>query len=269
MKLKFKLSCQENLGAGSTFAQRCSMLSDFGFEAVEIWGRDLLEKPEQLASYKKTLEQCGLKVSVVVIGYHGCLLDPAPAQRKIAVNDIKELLKISGALNAVGLIIVPVFGGPRITDLSPLETAVELEDRLMISYLKELGPCAQQAGTKLILEPLNRGETHYLNTLDQAAKLIKAANVDGLALMGDLFHMNIEETDICKALERNQDKLAHIHLADNTRLEPGTGMTNFAAVFETLKKTGYPYYVSLECGFSVSDRTEALSKTVNFLKMGK
>lgn len=81
--------------------------------------------------------------------------------------------------------------------------------------------------------------------------------------------VNIEETDICGALERNKDNLAHIHLADNTRLEPGTGMTDFDAVFEILQKIGYPYYVSLECGFSVPDRTKALSKTVNFLKIGE
>lgn len=265
MTAAVKLSCQENLPEGKTFADRCRILADLGFQAVEIWGWDLLGKPDVEKEMAATLERCGLRVSVIVVGYRGGLLEPDPGLRANAFGDICSLLAIAGRLRAVGLIMVPIFGPPKVPDLSPLTSAVELEDRLIVEYLKRLGPVAQGAGTTLILEPLNRGETHYLRTLDHAARLIDAAGVPGLALMGDLYHMNIEETNTPEALRRNAKKLAHVHLADNTRLEPGTGMTNFAAAFAALKDAGFGNYVSLECGFSTPDRNAALRKTAEFL----
>lgn len=264
--MTLKLSCQENLGVGETFEERCKMLAGLGFEAVEIWGRDLLGKPENAEKFSKVLEDNNLRLSVVLVGYRGSLLDADPSQRQAAHEDIIELLGITGKMKGIGLIVVPVFGKAQITDLSPFATAKELEDKLLVEHLKTLGPKAQAAGTNIILEPLNRGETHYLNTLDHASSLIAQAGVEGLATMGDLFHMNIEETNSCDALKRNAKNLVHVHLADNTRLEPGTGMTDFKSAFDTLKEIGYANYVSLECGFSIPDRKKALAKTVEFLK---
>ncbi len=264
--MTLKLSCQENLGVGQTFEARCKMLADLGFEAVEIWGRDLIGKPDNVDNFKKTLDKLGMKTSVILVGYRGSLLAFDRQTRDTAFEDIKELLRIAGKLQAVGLIVVPIFGQPELPDLSPLMNVIELQDRLLVEYLKALGPVAKENNTNLILEPLNRGETYYLNTIDHAVRLIQAANVEGIVTMGDLFHTNIEERNIPRALKDNHQHIVHIHLADNTRLEPGTGMTNFQAAFDVLKDVNYSNYVSLECGFSIPDRKQALEKTVKFLK---
>ncbi len=264
--MSYKLSCQENLGFGETFEERCKMLADLGFQAVEIWGRDLLGKPENVERFGKALEETGLNVSVILVGYRGGLLSYDKQDRDLAVADIKELLKIAGQMKAIGVIVVPIFGKPELPDVSPFMNVIELEDELLIRYIKQLGPIAKSFNTKLILEPLNRGETHYLRTIEHAVQLIEAAGVEGLSTMGDLFHMNIEQRNICQTIKDNRDHIVHIHLADNTRLEPGTGMTDFRAIFNVLKDIGYSNYVSLECGFSMPDRKQALTQTVNYLK---
>ncbi len=266
LSMRLKLSCQENLGLGETIEARCNMLAELGFEAVEIWGKDLIRKPETVDKLSNTLERKGLKVSVILVGYRGSLLAFDKQDRENAFEDISQLLEIAGRLKAVGLIVVPIFGQPELPDLSPMMNVIELQDKLLVEYLKELGPVAKSANTNLILEPLNRGETRYLNTIEHAVRLIDAANVEGLATMGDLFHMNIEERNVTRAIRDNHKHIVHIHLADNTRLEPGSGMIDFKVIFDTLKDIGYSNYVSLECGFSLPDRKQALTKTVEFLK---
>ena len=130
-----------------------------------------------------------------------------------------------------------------------------------------MSAAAVKAKTKLILEPLNRGETHFMNTIEHAARIIDAVkDSEGLALMGDLFHMNIEERDPHSALRQHAARLAHVHLADNTRLEPGTGITDFAKAFAMLADVGYAHYASLECALAMTDRKACLAKTLKFLR---
>ena len=40
--------------------------------------------------------------------------------------------------------------------------------------------------------------------------------------------------------------LWHVHLGDNNRLPPGTGMIDFATIVATLKSSGYSGYLSAE-----------------------
>jgi len=68
--------------------------------------------------------------------------------------------------------------------------------------------------------------------------------------MADFFHMHIEQPDTPKSLAAVADVLGHVHLADNTRKEPGTGDIDFAAAFKVLKKVGFGGYMAFECGLS-------------------
>ena len=56
-----------------------------------------------------------------------------------------------------------------------------------------------------------------------------------------------------------------VHLADNTRKQPGTGDINFTAAFKVLKEVGFKGYMALECGLTESADI-ALPKSVAYLK---
>lgn len=264
--MKFKLSVQEQLGVGSTFEERCKMLKGLGFDAVEVWGKDLLGQPDNVEKYHAILKDTELNASVIVVGYNGCLLSAKPNERNQAQEGLKELLTSAGKLGAVGVIAVPVFQGPQIPDLSPLGSIRELEDRLMVEHLKVLGPVAEENGTSLILEPLNRAETHYLNTLNHAAELIEQAGVPGVSLMGDTYHMNIEESSFADAFTRNANRLSHVHFADNNRLQPGGGMLDFKGVLQILQDINYSNYVSFEWFFPSQDKEADLKSAIDFLE---
>jgi hypothetical protein len=70
--------------------------------------------------------------------------------------------------------------------------------------------------------------------------------------------MHIEETNSPQALRDAGPYVSHIHLADNTRMEPGTGDIDLVAAFKALKEIGFTGYMAYECGIS-GDSPEAKS----------
>ena len=83
--------------------------------------------------------------------------------------------------------------------------------------------------------------------------------------MADLFHMNIEEADIPAAITENADRLVYVHVADNTRGQPGTGGLDFRPGFRALKAIGYNGWLTIECGVD-GDYDDAIRATVDYLR---
>lgn len=196
-------------------------------------------------------------------------LSPDRALRRAAIEGSAAILKFCGQVGAVGQIVPPIFGPPVVPDLSPVISIAELEDQLMIAALQELGPIAAQAGTLFMLEPLNRYEQHYLRKQSDGIRVMDAAQVPGIGLLSDLFHMHIEETDSPAALIAAKGYTSHLHLADNTRMEPGTGDLDFVAAFTALKSTGFSGYGAYECGISGNgddEKAENLAKSLDYVR---
>jgi sugar phosphate isomerase/epimerase len=89
--------------------------------------------------------------------------------------------------------------------------------------------------------------------------------------LADLFHMNIEEADMAQPVRDAGDLLGHVHIADNTRLEPGAGGMEMRPTFAALQEIGYGGYVSVECfspgGAILSDACEvALPRSAAWMR---
>jgi sugar phosphate isomerase/epimerase len=257
-----KLACQEGLAPGATLREKVQNLERFGFDGMEVGGRGL---PERVDEIKQALAGTAVRISSVCAGYGGCPLDADRAQRQVAINESKEILKAAGELGAVGLIFVPIFGGPRIPDLSPLADPIKLEKDLLVALGEELGEAAAAAGTLLLLEPLNRYETHLLKRLEDAVEIAERIGNPHVKIMADFFHMSIEERDIPASIRAAGSWIQHVHLADSTRLLPGYGHTDFKSGFAALKDVAFDKYMALECGVP-GDPTVELPKCVEYLR---
>jgi sugar phosphate isomerase/epimerase len=258
-----KLACQEGMVPGASFAEKLDNAALYGYEGVELSGRGLLER---LGEVEAALSGHSVRVSTICAGFRGSPLGVDRAERQQALDDIRALLEAAGRLKAVGLIAVPIFGPPRLPDLSPWKTAVELEYELLAVEWSMLAEHARKMGTLLLLEPLNRYETHLIRRLEQGVEVLRRVENPGTALMADFFHMSIEEADIAAALRENAAHVAHIHLADSNRMQPGQGHTDFRKPFQVLKEVGYTGYMALECGISGADRGLALKECSEYLK---
>lgn len=257
-----KLACQEGMVPGSSLEEKLENLEKYGYEGIEFWGSNLWERVNEI---NKATEKSKVKPSTVCAGYGGCLLDPNKAERERAVEDIKRLLSVAADIGAVGLITVPIFGPPRIPDLSPYKSAVELEKELLLKLLEPLAKHAEKVGSVLLLEPLNRYETHLLRRLQDAVDICQRIGSPNVKIMADFFHMSIEEADIPKSIREAGNWIAHVHLADSTRLLPGYGHTDFKSGFAALKEVGFANYMALECGIP-GDPAVELPKCAQYLR---
>lgn len=259
-----KLACQEGLSPGKTSSERFENIKKAGYEGVEIGGGGVKDRVKELKAASKG---AGIPVSTVCAGYGGCPLDSSLVERQRAIDDIQRILDGAAELGAVGMIFVPIFGGPRVPDLSPWMKPTELEDELVVKIMDGLADHAAKAGTLLILEPLNGYETHFVKTLAHAVRLCERVNKPkGLKMMADFFHMELEELSVADSICAAGKWICHVHLADNPRVLPGYGNSDFKPGFAALKEIKYKNFMALECGVPDPDKMAALKKTAKFLK---
>jgi sugar phosphate isomerase/epimerase len=260
-----KLACQEGMVPGKTLQEKFRNLERWGYEGMEFWGSALRTDSEKVKEIKRLAGNSKVKACTICAGYRGCLLDGQKSEREQALGDIRELLGIGRELGVVGLIMVPVFGPPRVPDLSPYASHRDLEGKLLVALLSEMGDHAAKTKCTILVEPLNRYETHFLNRLEQAVAIVKKVKNPYVKIMADFFHMSIEEADVAKSIKRAGDWIQHIHLADSNRVLPGMGHTDFAAPFQALKDIGYDKYMAMECGVP-GDASVELPKSAAYLR---
>ena len=256
-KARLRLSCQEGVAPGKSLAEKLDFLEANGFEGIEPGGGGL---PNRVEEFKKALQGRKVKVSAICAGFNGCLISEQEESRKQAVESIKEILTAAGAIGSTGMIVVPAFHGQ--TKLDHKESR-----ELLVKLLADLGDHAQKAGTKVLLEPLNRRECHFLRQVSDAAAICKDVNNPGVALMGDFWHMTWEETCDMAAFLSARQYLQHVHIASRKeRRMPGEDAgDNYVQGFKGLKLIGYPNYVSFECGCK-GDRIKVIPEAAKLLR---
>jgi sugar phosphate isomerase/epimerase len=260
-----KLACQEGLIPGATFAAKLLKLASYGFEGVELNGSRLIDA-DGLAERRSALADSEIRASSICGGFPCELVHPDQARRRKCVDTVKRLIDIAAELGGTGPIAVPIFNSnDRLPDLAPFKNRHELEIELLVKVLGELGAYAEGANARLHLEPLNRYESNALKNIEEAAEVCRRVGSSGVDVIPDFFHMNIEQEDVPASLEAIAPHIGHIHLADNTRKQPGTGSIDFRGGFAALKRIGYQGWMALECGLT-GPADEVLPASVAYLR---
>ncbi len=232
------LAIQENLVPGDSPAERLDLARQAGFDALEL--RD---------ATRPGLEAVRGAAPTVCPELPGWLGDFDLDRRRRALDALRAQLDGIAALGGHG-VITPAAWGMFTRRLPPFDEPPRTpeEDRdVLLEGLASLGAHAEQAGAVLLLEPLNRYEDHMVNTVAQAAELVREAGSPGVRILADTYHMNIEEDDPCAALRAAGDLLGAVHVSDSNRHQPGTGHVPFAAIVATLREIGFDGVLAVEC----------------------
>ena len=220
----------------------CEKAAALGFDAVEVFPRSAEEINAR--ALKETLQKHGLKLAAVGTGAGWVvrklrLTDPDSETRRRARDFVAAIVDLAGSFGA------PAILGSMQGRWDPPVTRDQALD-WMAEALEQLAPRAHALGTPLLLEPLNRYETNLFNRIDQTLTFLSGLRTRNVKLLGDLFHMNIEESSVPDALHAAGSSLGHLHFADSNRHAVGFGHTPIQPIVQALKEIGYAGGISAE-----------------------
>lgn len=146
----------------------------------------------------------------------------------------------------------------------PVDWSRQHAEAQLIETLDWSADMLRGSGITLALEPLNRKETNFINSVAEAVTIVKKLNRPEVRALADFYHMDEEHEPLSEA-QRLAGSLAHVHVADSGRRNPGTGSYDYAAFFGALKARGYGGLISAECTIE-GERVDALTKSVAFMR---
>ena len=217
-------------------------LKELGYDGVEI---PVLRG--SVAHYQwlgRELDAIGLRrtSTSVVPSIDASPISSDPAVRKAGREHLDWALDCAIALGSESV------GGPfhapigHFTGFGP--TADEL--RYGAEAHNAMAERARANGIYLSLEQLNRFETYFLNTMEQARAYVDMVDHPAFRIMYDTFHANIEEQSQARAITTLGGHMGVLHVSENDRGIPGRGHINFAEVFGAVRKAGFDGWVTVE-----------------------
>lgn len=218
---------------GETARATCRAAAEIGYDLVEVLMFDpyALDLPATRAGLQGT--GLGLRLGMA-LGLDTDISSDDPAIARRGEAAVGRALEIAADLGA------PAVSGITYAAFASYDAPPKPGQRArVIDSLSRLDRRAGELGVRLGLEPVNRYESFLVNTLDEAAALIRAAGGRSLFVHMDTFHMNIEEGDIPAAIQRNADLLGYAHVADSNRGLLGAGHFDLTGFFRALALAGY------------------------------
>jgi D-psicose/D-tagatose/L-ribulose 3-epimerase len=167
--------------------------AEMGFDGVEIPFNNLdILDPK---ATRKARESAGMGLTACVVLMPGTSITSTDAEeRRVGVERLKRTVDITAEMGG-GMVAGPLYAPVR--ELTG-RARTEDEWRWAAEGLRACAEHAGQAGLAMAIEPLNRFETHVINTAADALRLVKEVGHPSLKVQIDTFHANIEEKDtIC------------------------------------------------------------------------
>jgi sugar phosphate isomerase/epimerase len=263
-----KLLCQEQLLPGDSLPAKFELARAAGYDGIELRARGDGQFAARLPELRAAAK-AGVVMPTVCPDTDHFIGDFDADRRRDAIVQLRSQLSVIAELGGDG-VLTPASWGMFSLRLPPFTPprGPEEDRRVLLEALVELSEHAAREGVWLALEPLNRYEDYMINRLEQASELAaqieRDTGFDSVRVCADLFHMNIEEDDLDKAITNTGRWLGHVHVDDSNRLQPGTGHLDFAAVFGALRGIGYQGWMALECRLRGAPE-QALAAAARFL----
>ena len=233
------------------FADACKAIRKAGYTGIEIAPFTLAEKPRdisaaQRAEYRETILTEGLTFT----GLHWLMVSPKGLHvtgpdaglRRQSWDHIRDLIDLCADLGPDG---VMVFGSPKQRSTTG-GLSREQATRNYIDGLAEIAPQAETRGVKVLVEALPVGQCDVVQTLEEAAGIVREIASPAVGTMFDVHNAIDEAEPHATLVDRYFDVIRHVHVNELDGRHCGTGDYDFKPVFEVLRRRGYKGWISLE-----------------------
>jgi D-psicose/D-tagatose/L-ribulose 3-epimerase len=216
-------------------------VAELGFDGIGLLG-----DPERYPAHeaKQVLDGFGLSV-MAVTPRNVDLAHPDKAIRDRALDYYFRLVDWAAEFGS------PLIGCHNYVGRTEPLASLSLEGDLFAGGVARIAGRAQACRLRLVLEALNRYESHLVNTAGQAVALTRILEKKGstgtVGILLDAYHMNIEESNPAGAIRQAGERLWLYHAADSNRQGIGRGHIDFTAQVGALHAVGYDGPVILEC----------------------
>jgi sugar phosphate isomerase/epimerase len=247
--MAIKLAASSMLTRGKTLTEQIDFLHSCGFSGMEL--RLTLgdgDLPAYLENLNQVLDRTGVSISSLIMpdSSFSQSFDSREAM-EAKLHSLQRNLHIAGPLGAVSLFCPEYRAQQPLPLWNPPSAISDKEQALLVELLSRAAETAEQVGGIIVIEPLNRYETHILHTLESAMQICELVGSPRVGILADFYHMNLEEADIRRSIIEAAGRIYHVQVADSNRLLPGLGHMDFRPGFQALLQTGYDRFIALEC----------------------
>jgi D-psicose/D-tagatose/L-ribulose 3-epimerase len=213
---------------------------------AEVEGLELpVFNPKDLdtAAIKQVLKENKLACTIISINPIG--ISPISDDAKIREKALKHWKKV---IETAAEIDCELIAGPSYAPVGDLPGRRRTGDEWSwgVDFHQKLEPTLKKNGVELAVEPLNRFETYFLNTAEDAIRFVQEIDSPHIGILLDTFHSNIEDKSVAVAYRQCGRRLKHVHTCENDRGIPGSGHVDWPGVLRSLKDMGYDGWLTIE-----------------------
>lgn len=263
--------CNEVIG-GLSFPAQCTFARAVGYDGLEVAPFTLSEAPHVLpAAQRAAMRRAAADAGIAITGLHYLMRAPAglsitttdAATRDRSLDVMRRLCELAYDLGASVL----VHGSP---DQRRLEPGAEAEGhkRAADAFAAVAGPAAQ-AGVVYCIEPLSARQTNCINTVAEAAAIVRAVGSPALKTMIDCSSSAVTEAEPIPDLIRRwipAGVIGHVHFNDPNRRGPGEGDLSFAPIVTALRDVGWRDVVGVEPFVYEPDGPACAARAIGYVR---
>jgi D-psicose/D-tagatose/L-ribulose 3-epimerase len=243
-----------------------------GYDGLEIAPFTLGDEPHRLTTAQRVaIRYASHDTGIPVTGLHYLLLTPKglsiassdKAQRARTVDVMRGFCDLAADLGASVL----VHGSP---DQRRLKPGQETEGRKYgADCFAAVADAAAKTGVTYCIEALAPPEANFVNTIEQAAEIVRAVGSPAVRTMIDCSAAARAEAQSIPDLIRKwlpTGLIAHVHLNDPNRRGPGEGTLAFGPILRALSEAGYGGMAAVEPFVYEPDGPSCAARAIGYLR---
>lgn len=254
------------------FARQCELAAALGYDGLEVAPFTLSDDPTRLTAARiAELRRAAADAGIAITGLHYLMRAPAglsitsadAALRARSIEAMRRYCRLCAELGG----FVLVHGSP---DQRKLDRGDEENGRKRgVECFAAVADAAAQSGVTYCIEPLARNQTPFINTVEEAAAIVREVNNPALRTMIDCSAAAQAEVEPVDALIRrwlSSGLIAHVHFNDPNRRGPGEGDLAFAPILAALRESGYTGGGSIEPFIYQPDGPACAARSIGYIR---